>query len=429
MRKISFCIPTCRNEKEYISILLDSMETNFDRLDHEIIIFVDSDNQGTYEFLKSRDTKFEDIRIIKNPWPIPMGYQRNVNLMFKLAKYDIVSVIQSDMVVGKWYDTEILRHLKDENVIVSATRVEPSLHPPSTEKHTQDFGLHPSEFDFDKFNSFVVNNVDMENVTYYWFAPFTMYKSKWLEIGGHDTLFRRSREDSDILMRFRLMGIETIQCWSALVYHFTCVSSRGKDWFKQENQDRTKLQSVADNIELGKFFRKWKKFSHDANPMSDDEKYLYRYSLVTNTSNNTPIDKIIQITNYFDKVYLNDTYILSKVLNEINSYDNPANELFGYSEQEWDKYKKYFNRYEYDKIFLQKSDKYLDDIIVEVDVDKINNQERFDFIKNLNDIIHYQIDELGIFEYDIFKVTINKKHNCIMDTVIVNNPKLDLEIL
>ena len=359
MKKISFCINTTGKEKDYLELLLHSMETNFSNLDHELIIFIDSfrlqdsDNEDIHSWLLNRSFKFKDVNIIKNNLSVPLGYAPNINLMFEVAKYDIVSYIQTDMVVGKWYDTEILRHLKDENVIVSATRVEPSLHPPSAEKHTQDFGLHPSEFDFDKFNNFVVNNVDMENVTYYWFAPFTMYKSKWLEIGGHDTLFRRSREDSDILMRFRLMGMEMIQCWSALVYHFTCVTSRGKEWFKQENQDRTKLQSVADNIELGKFFRKWKKFSHEANPMSDDEKYLYRYSLVANTSNNTPIDKIIQITNFFDKVYFNDTNILAKVLDEINSYEKPANKLFGYNEEDWDKYKKYFNRYEYDKYFYK----------------------------------------------------------------------------
>ena len=33
---------------------------------------------------------------------------------------------------------QILRHLKDENTIISATRVEPSLHPASEEKYTQD---------------------------------------------------------------------------------------------------------------------------------------------------------------------------------------------------------------------------------------------------------------------------------------------------
>ena len=147
MKKISFCIPTAVNEKNYISLLLDSMEKNFDSLEHEVIIFVDSDNQSTFKFLKERNNKFKNIRIIKNKWPIPMGYQMNTNLMFHLAKHDIVSVIQSDMVVGKSYDKEILRHLKDENTIVSATRVEPSLHPPSPEKYTQDFGLNPEEFD------------------------------------------------------------------------------------------------------------------------------------------------------------------------------------------------------------------------------------------------------------------------------------------
>ena len=166
MKKISFCIPTCRNEKDYISLLLDSMEHNFNSLEHEVIIFIDSDNQNTYEFLKNRNHKFKDIRILKNKLPVPICYQRNVNLMFENAKHDIVSLIQSDMVVGKNYDTEILRHLKDENTIVSATRVEPSLHPSSPEKYTQDFGFGPDEFEFSQFNKFVEHNTNLEKITH-----------------------------------------------------------------------------------------------------------------------------------------------------------------------------------------------------------------------------------------------------------------------
>ena len=83
MKKISFCINTSRNEKNYISLLLTSMENNFSSFDHEIIIFIDSDNQNTYKFLKERDSKFKDIRILKNKLDVPIGYAPNINIMFE----------------------------------------------------------------------------------------------------------------------------------------------------------------------------------------------------------------------------------------------------------------------------------------------------------------------------------------------------------
>ena len=44
--------------------------------------------------------------------------------------------------------------------------------------------------------------------------------------------------------------------WKAVVYHFTCVSSRGKDWYKVDGSDRAELQKRADTIEMNKFIRK-----------------------------------------------------------------------------------------------------------------------------------------------------------------------------
>ena len=35
--------------------------------------------------------------------------------------------------------------------------------------------------------------------------------------------------------------------------------------------------------------------------------------------------------------------------------------------------------------------------------------------------------DIGEFEYDIFKIKVNDKVNCIDDNIIVNNPKIKLE--
>ena len=429
MEKITFCINTTGKEKDYLELLLSSMENNFVSLEHEVIIFIDSfrlqddDNEDIKSWLLSRDNKFKNIRILKNKLPVPIGYAPNINLMFESAKNDIVSYIQSDMIVGKNYDKEILRHLKDEYTIVSATRVEPSLHPPSPEKYTQDYGLNPDEFDSTAFNNFVAFNTDLEKVTHYWFAPFTLYKQRWLEIGGHDTLFRRSREDSDVLMRLRLNGCNIIQTWSALVYHFTCVTSRGKGWFKEENQNRTKLQEVADMFEMNKYHRKWKRFEHSAEPIKSKH-YLYKSSISLSNCKKEFVEHIINISQFFDKVYIDNVETLKSVLEKIEQKSEPANELFGYTEEQWKEYSKYFRTYDYKNIFKSKEED--DDIILYTDISSVNSQERFNFLVQFNDIVHHKTEPNSEFEYDVFRVKINNKVNCIDDNIIVNNPKIKL---
>ncbi len=432
MKKITFCINTTGKEKDYLELLLTSMESNFVSLEHEVIIFIDSfrlqddDNEDIKSWLLSRDNKFKNIKILKNKLSVPIGYAPNINLMFESAENDIVSYIQSDMIVGRHYDKEILRHLKDEHTIVSATRVEPSLHPPSPEKYTQDYGLNPDEFNSTAFNNFVAFNTDLEKITHYWFAPFTLYKQRWLEIGGHDTLFRRSREDSDILMRLRLNGCNIIQTWSAIVYHFTCVSSRGKGWFKEENQNRTKLQEVADSFEMNKYIRKWKGFEHGAEPIEED-KYLYRCSISLNGCKPIMVEHIIQISQFFDKVYIDDIDTLNKVVDMMEKKSIPANQLFGYTEDQWVEYSKYFRTYDYNDIFRPGFETNDDNIIITANVEDINNQDRFNFLMQLNNVIHHQTESNTKFEYDIFSIEVKEKINSIKDNIIVNNPKIKLE--
>jgi hypothetical protein len=65
MNKITFCINTSKNEKDYISLLLGSLYNGIDIKLHDIIIFVDSDNQGTTELLQSQHDIFPNLKIIK----------------------------------------------------------------------------------------------------------------------------------------------------------------------------------------------------------------------------------------------------------------------------------------------------------------------------------------------------------------------------
>ncbi len=328
MKQISFVINTAVNELNHISLLLKSLKLNLDGDKHEILVFIDNDNQGTYEYLKSIKDQYYDLKIITHKLPPCIGYSRNNNLLVELAKHDIISYLQSDMIISPHYDTDVLKELKS-NMILSATRVEPPLHGDSVEKITKDFGTDPLEFDLDKWNKYSVT-VKEDKMMDYFFAPITFYKNLWLGIGGYDTLFRRSREDSDLVQRCLHKGIKLKQTFGAIVYHFTCTSSRGKDWFKKDNQkaqERVILQQQADQIELRRFIRKWGGFNHGESKL---EKFDVDLKIIN--SKNLPIDFITNVEPLFSKVWIDDFEIIKNLIQLTSQEHNIANKLLNFKD-------------------------------------------------------------------------------------------------
>jgi GT2 family glycosyltransferase len=243
-------------------LLLESLLNGIAVDYHDILIFVDSDNQGTTEMLVEQKKLFPNLTIIKNNGR-PFGYAGNINYMFSKAKTEVVSFLQSDMIVCLDYDKKLLSHMAD-NQILCSTRCEPPLHTqydnPIT--YVRNFGVIPEEFQYENFLKFSEANINATKLTNYFFAPFTLYKHLWNDIGGHDVSFLKSREDSDIALRFALKGYEMKQCWDAIVYHFTCTSSRGLKWWIAENKAKEEVRRKNDAIELERFTKKWGFFAH-----------------------------------------------------------------------------------------------------------------------------------------------------------------------
>jgi len=429
-RLMSFCINTCRNERNYIELLFRSLRQNLSRKDHEIIVYVENDNQGTVEFLRTQREPFPNLKIIVNPLPVPLDYARNINLMFEMSTHEIVSYIQSDMVICKNYDLEVLKHVTPDTII-SSTRIEPPLHPLSPEKITYDFGLDPKVFDLDTFSAFAETCKKNETI-HFWFAPFTMYKNPWVDIGGHDTLMRRSRVDSDVLYRLSLNGIKTLQAWNAIVYHFTCTSSRGPKWWTETGKARAQLQQIADNIELMRFIRKWGEFKHPSTP--DDVKNDYVYRISANITGVAPNDVGV-LSNYylFHRIYIDN--ITTRNMTELawNQMHLPANKLHEISDADWNKYKKYYRLWEFGDIFPEApiTD---DDVIININ---LKGQPFSEFLKrhglyipklgqeyihnmNPNDVpTEYEVGDSGE------KLIVNRVVNRIKENLVVTNPSID----
>lgn len=263
MKKITFVLPS-RNNLEFLKLAYYNLKNLSDGL-HKILVLDDASTDGTKEWLNS--LKDSNLIIHSNPGPERIGIVGMFDKGIELADTEIIMAFHADMVPSPNLDLNIFKHLKPLTV-VSATRVEPPLHPPGPEKITMNFGIEAEEFKSEDWNKWAIqeeaNNQD--KITEGIFAPWCMYKEDFLAIGGHDPLFApQSKEDSDLFNRFVLNGYKVIQSWDALVYHFT---SRGSRFNKHsggaagKNSDEW-LYTTTKN---GKnFIRKWGHFvKHDS---------------------------------------------------------------------------------------------------------------------------------------------------------------------
>lgn len=422
MQPISFLINTSVNTLDHVKLLIRSLKENLVGKEHEILIFVDSDNEGSVEWLRDQKKDFYDLKIITHKLNPCVGYSRNNNLLVELAKHPVVSYLQSDMVVSPNYDVDILSELED-NCILSATRIEPPLHGLSDRTLTKDFGTDPNEFKWDEFQSYSVQ-AKQDSTIEYFFAPFTFYKKVWIDVGGYDTLFRRSREDSDLLQRFIQKGIKIKQTFKANVYHFSCVSSRGKKWFDIENldaQSRVQIQNFADQIELRRFIRKWGRFNHGEEKLRKLDMDLI---LIDNSSNRIAL--LGQLEPYFSRVWVDSPEEKEKVLSFYKREHNAANELLKFSDEDWNNAKRFYNQINYDKVFQVGVPPEFN-IMVTVDTKKNGSNFFFENINHLSDII--EDPEPGIYELGIATIEVRNVVNLADNQVVVDNPPFDCSLL
>ena len=424
MTGISFCIATAKNEKDYTFSLLKSLEDNTKLDNHEIVIFIDSDNQKTYEALLKYQKGKNNVKIHRNETGFPIGSQRNVSIMFDKATKDVVIYLQSDMVVCPDFDKHFLKALdNNKNRVVSAARIEPPLHPPSPEKIVKDFGLNPTDFKYKEFCKFTKDlQKEKRPLMDGHFAPFGSFKSTYFDImGGFDTQFRCSREDSDFIIRLKAGNVETLQTWDASVYHYTCVSSRGTDWYKDDSQAEIKnqWQSYADQEELKRFIRKWGYFGHDYRP-----KYDVTLFIDINTAPNLGL--LASIEPYFSKVIINEETVKDALI-DLANFDSYyyANKRWGYTQEHWNSIRsKFMGPYFKDRILFSKNPKQSDfDVFVTTDMYSLikNHKDKAnqDFVTNSNIILGQLLNNevykgkytIGGFEIYVNELNdINKNH-------------------
>ena len=254
-KKITFVIPS-RNNLEFLKLAYKSIRDL--ETEHEILILNDASNDGTEKWMNDLQASDKNLIAYHNPGPERIGIVGMFDRGIVMANTEIIMAFHADMVAGPDLDKYILEHL-ERGTIVTATRVEPPLHPEGPEKIIEDFGSEVEDFNIDKFYNWCrQTKFSSGQVTEGIFAPWCMYKEDFLSIGGHDELFApQSREDSDLFNRFHLAGYEFKQPWDALVYHFT---SRGSRYNKHAGGDTKKDSPEWQNTNAKNtrnFVRKW----------------------------------------------------------------------------------------------------------------------------------------------------------------------------
>jgi glycosyltransferase involved in cell wall biosynthesis len=389
-QSVTFIIP-CRNNLKYLQQAVNSIEHYYSNY-HQIVILDDASNDGTWEWISSLNKSH--IKTYRNESSDRVGHTVLYDIGISLAETPIVTILHSDMVVTKDYVSNMLKNLTPLSV-VSATRIEPPLHPPGPEKYVKNFGMEPEEFQlqFDEFEKFVevkqAENKDM--VTNGIFAPWMLYKEDFRTMGGHDKLFAPMElEDSDIFNRFHLCDYKLIQSRDAFVYHMTCRGSRFKDGIEIEKEiplpDGTiwyKPKDSKEYLELrqNKFKEWWRKWHTD---VLHDELMMpivpNRYDTTFVVHNSYP-QLLGALEPWCDRLYVDCNYQWY--------VDEEQNEtMFDIS----------------DKIHSI-GDEMKGDIQIMFDGSKITNENFTSFIKNIPFIIQ-QTDSVGSFEWDIFQLHI-----------------------
>jgi len=380
MNKITFCIPSKSNLR-YLKTAIPSIRKNAYRKDHDIIVFVDSDEDGTVDWLE-KNAESLGVKYYVNPnlGSSLYGIGKAYDYCIDKSETNIVMIFHADMMLGKDADLHAFKHLKPLSVVCS-TRIEPPLHPNAGEKILEDFGLWPEEFKEEEFDSYVDSLIiqNKNKTTEGVFAPWMVYKEDIQSVGGHDPIMHSCREDSDLFNRFVLNGYTLVQSWDSLVYHLT---GRGAGSFggDEKRHEQWKLDM---NNSTKEFIRKWGcGVKHDP-LMKPVVPHKYDVEFVVR---NCQAQHLELLEPWCDRMSVDCSQDL---INQYIESEQP-NTKFDLSKK--------FNMNE-------KSD-----IIVEFDALRLNNNS-FQFIQNLSQIFDFNNFDSGEYEFDIFKVKVSQvKH-------------------
>jgi len=399
MKPISFIQPS-RNNLKYLKWSYDSIRKNLGS-HHEICWADDFSDDGTWEWMQEIVKKDPNVKIHRNEGPTRLGHTILYDtLVNDYATNDIVMIYHADMYACPHLDDQVLKLMKP-GTVVSATRIEPPLHPDGPEKILYDCGIEPEEFDEDKLYEFLNTTNTSTKPTKGIFAPWAIYKDDFQAINGHDPLYApQSKEDSDIFNRFVLAGYDLVQTWQGFVYHMTSRGSRFKDGALRNpaGQVFMKGRESSEWLEQNQkstrnFIRKWGHMVKHDEMMYPIVPHKYDIGFVVRDCS---IDLLKELEPWCSTIYVEFTGI-------IDTYIKLEQEKTDFNLSDRVKHLQHRNIPD-------------NDIIVEFSAKQLNSNN-FQILVNLSEMLHDSGD-IGNMEYDIFKFEINSMKTYEKDLIL-----------
>lgn len=383
MNKITFCIPSKSNLR-YLQTCIPSIRNNAYRKDHDIIVFVDSDEDGTVEWLEQNAEEW-NVKYLVNPdlGNSLYGIGEAYDYCIREAETDVVMIFHADMMLGKDADFHAFKHLTTNKSVVCSTRIEPPIHPNAGEKILEDFGMWPEDFKSEEFDEHVTKLIEDNSgkTTDGIFAPWMVYRDEFLSMGGHDPIMKSAREDSDVFNRMKLDGFTFVQPWDSLVYHLT---GRGGQFqhgkITQDHQQKSEEWQKLMANSTKEFIRKWNSSVNHTPLMHPIVSPRYDISFVVS---NCDANLMGILEPWCDQLHLTNT---------------PNDVILHYIKTEQPN-----TQFDLSKRVIS-SDHAETDVVVEFDARRLT-QQSFNMLHVMSDIIK-DSGEVGQFEIDIFKLTI-----------------------
>jgi glycosyltransferase involved in cell wall biosynthesis len=383
-KTISFIQPS-RSNLKYLKWSYESIRKNLGYR-HEICMADDFSDDGTWEWLKEIAEKDQNVKIHRNNGPTRLGHTILYDTLVDIATNDIVMIYHADMYALPNMDTEVLKHIKP-GVVVSATRIEPPLHPEGLEKVIMDFGIEPEEFkEQELLNWYNKDYKPQQKTTEGIFAPWAIYKEDFQKIGGHDDMFApQSKEDSDIFNRFILAGYEVVQTREGCVYHMTCRGSRFADGAQRNPTGEVTMVGretdewlIQNERSTRNFARKWSSYC-----LHDDylKPYVQPKYDIGYVVKNCDINGLRGLEPWSDGMFIDNESLVEQYIIE----EQPN------------------TKFDLKKRLTENLD---NDIIVDFDLNRLN-QEEFEMLIILPEIIK-DSGKVGEFTIGIFNIKINK---------------------
>ena len=385
-KDISFIQPS-RNNLVYLKWSYNSIRKNGGP-EPTICVADDFSNDGTWEWCEDMMEKDPNFKAIRNEGPKRLGHTILYDELVEIADTPIVGIYHADMYLCPGALESVLEHIKPKHV-VSLTRIEPPLHPDGPEKILMDFGIEPEEFV--KLEAELLHQIPslkQGKTTEGIFAPWFLFKEDFTSIGGHDPLFApQSKEDTDIFNRFHLNGYKFVQTWDGFVYHMTCRGSRFADGAKRNPNGEVFMKNretdewlTQNNRSTRNFLRKWGHYcKHDSlmKPIVPP-----KYDVEFNVENGN--GKLLEILEpWCDKIKMDlDDDIINK----------------------------YIEKEQVDTDFDLRSRINVNtnsDIEIHFDGNKLTEYS-YKLITELSTILESSEIEVGEFEFDIFRVNVNR---------------------